>query len=74
MRDDIAMAMLMGTHVKDNTFQSNRGEYEINIVSHNGKMFFYKYRNGTLVEAINLSEIADNREKMLAKRGDKTDG
>ena len=61
MRPDHEEAVANGRIIKTNTFITERGSYKIDIIAHNGSLFFYKSKNDTLVECINLTEKATSK-------------
>ena len=55
MRKDFAKAASKGTVIKNQNFVTARGVYQI--------IFFFKHRNGQLVECCNLSNLGNNQDK-----------
>lgn len=43
-----------GTVVKENTFETNKGNYTIRIIKHVEQLYFHKTLNGQIVECVNL--------------------
>lgn len=58
MKDEFITASMYGRVVKSNTFETKRGKYTIDILIYEDSFYFYKLKNGTIVECINLTEKA----------------
>lgn len=58
MRRDLRRALEDGTNLKTNIFTTDRGVYTINLREFKGHIYFFKYRDGELLECVNLSESA----------------
>jgi hypothetical protein len=58
VKAEFIMASMYGDVVKSNTFETNLGKYAIDIIVYEGAFYFYKTKNGKIVECINLSEKA----------------
>lgn len=56
MRPEFEKAHILGSLIKQNSFHTKRGTYVINLYNYEGEIFFYKYKDGQLVECVNLSE------------------
>ena len=63
MRKDFAMAASNGTVIKNQNFVTDRGVYQIVFVRYENDIYFFKHRNGKLVECCNLSTIGYNQNK-----------
>lgn len=48
---------LLGRLIKSNSFDTSRGKYGIDIREHKGDIYFFKYRDGELLECCNLNKI-----------------
>lgn len=55
MRPDIEKAKLFGPLIKSNTFDTPKGKYKIDIRKYKDHIYFFKYRDGQLLEACDLS-------------------
>lgn len=62
MKKQFVEAAKKGTIVKSNTFDTPHGSYAIDILVHDGVFYFYKSKNGKIVECINLKEEAAKHE------------
>ena len=58
MKTQNEKALLDGISIKTNVFTTDRGVYTINLREHNGDIYFFKYRDGELVECLNVSKQA----------------
>lgn len=47
----------LGRLLKSNSFDTSRGRYRIDIREHEGYIYFFKYRDGELLECCNLNKI-----------------
>ena len=56
MQIEFVKAINHGKLVKSNTFVTELGEYKIDIVAYSDCIYFVKYKNGKLVECMNLSK------------------
>ena len=63
MRKDFAKAISKGTVIKNQNFVTARGVYQIVFVRYENDIYFFKYRNGELVECCSLSNLGNNQEK-----------
>ena len=59
MKKEFIKAATKGVVIKTNTFVTDRGRYTIDILAHEGTIYFYKSKDGKIVECINLSEKAN---------------
>ena len=55
MKPDIEKAKLFGPLVKTNTFDTEKGKYRIDLREYKKHIYFFKYRDGQLLEACDLS-------------------
>lgn len=46
-----------GYLIKSNSFDTPKGRYRIDIREHQGNIYFFKYRDGDLLECCNLNKI-----------------
>ena len=69
MRKDFAMAASNGTVIKNQNFVTARGVYQIVFVRYENDIYFFKHRNGKLVECCNLSTIGNNQNKASMQSG-----
>lgn len=58
MKTEFIEAVVKGVVLKSNTFVTDRGKYAIDIVAHDDTLYFFKSKDGKIVECINLSEKA----------------
>lgn len=58
MKRKFQKALEDGTNVKTSIFATDRGVYTINIRELNNDIYFFKYRDGELLECTNLSKQA----------------
>ena len=63
MRKDFAKAVSKGTVIKNQNFVTARGVYQLVFVRYENNIYFFKYRNGQLVECCNLSNLGNNQDK-----------
>lgn len=56
MKSEFEKARALGTLVKSNTFQTERGLYRIDLYLWEDKVYFFKYRDGELLECCNLNK------------------
>lgn len=52
-------AMENGTIVKYQSFQTDNGVYVLFLVRYEGEVFMFKYKDGDLVECVNLSKAKE---------------
>lgn len=57
MRKDFAKAASKGTVIKNQNFVTAHGVYQIVFVRYENDIYFFKHRNGKLVECCNLSNL-----------------
>lgn len=55
MKHEFMVAETNGFILMDNRFETEKGEYRITIKRHRSAIYFFKYRNGKLLECQNLS-------------------
>ena len=72
MRKDFAKAASNGTVIKNQNFVTARGVYQIVFVRYENDIYFFKHRNGKLVECCNLSNLGSNQGKTSNVMTDKT--
>ena len=70
MRKDFAMAASKGVVIKNQNFVTARGVYQIVFVRYENDIYFFKHRNGKLVECCNLSTIGNNQNKASMQSGE----
>ena len=63
MRKDFAKAISKGTVIKNQNFVTARGVYQIVFVRYENDIYFFKNRNGQVVECCNLSILVNNQDK-----------
>ncbi len=54
MRTEFVKAYNFGTLVKSNSFDTPKGKYRVDIREWNRDLYFFKYRDGELLECMNL--------------------
>ena len=63
MRKEVAKASRRGIAIKSHSFVIERGVYQIVFVRYENDIYFFKHRNGQLVECCNLSNLGNNQDK-----------
>ena len=58
MKRAFERALSDGVSIKTNIFTTERGVYTINLRELDGDIYFFKYRDGELLECVNLSKQA----------------
>lgn len=48
-------ALKKGDVVKNQAFETDKGVYQITLIRYNNDIYFFKYRNGKLMECSNLN-------------------
>ena len=69
MRKDFAKAASKGTVIKNQNFVTARGVYQIVFVRYENDIYFFKHRNGQLVECCNLSNLGNDQNKASMQYG-----
>ena len=69
MRKDFAEAASKGVVIKNQNFVTARGVYQIVFVRYENDIYFFKHRNGQLVECCNLSNLGNNQDKASMQSG-----
>ena len=69
MRKDFAKAASKGVVIKNQNFVTARGVYQIVFVRYENDIYFFKHRNGQLVECCNLSNLGNNQDKASMQSG-----
>jgi hypothetical protein len=54
MQKEFNRALVFGRNVKSNTFETERGTYKIDIRVWRKNVYFFKYKDGVLVECMKL--------------------
>ena len=57
MKRELENALISGRVVKTNTFATDRGEYKVDIITYKKNLYFFKYKDGKLVECLNISKM-----------------
>lgn len=57
MKREFINAAQHGMILIDNTFETSKGKYNIIISRYNNQFFFFKIRNGEIMECHNLNTI-----------------
>lgn len=55
MKLEFICAETKGSILLENRFETEKGKYQIVIRRYNSNLYFFKYRNGDLLECQNLS-------------------
>ena len=63
MGKDFAKAASEGVVIKNENFVTARGVSQIIFVRYENDIYFFKHRNGQLVECCNLSNLRNNQGK-----------
>ena len=63
MQKEHTNALILGRVVKSNTFVTERGTYKIDIRVWRKNIYFFKYKDGVLVECENIYSLAKKQEK-----------
>lgn len=63
-----------GATLKKNTFHTERGVYRIEIVFMDGALYFVKYKNDILAEAVNLDTLCGAERYFWDIKQKKKDG
>jgi hypothetical protein len=58
MKKEFTSAVFNGRVIKSNTFDTTHGSYAIDILVDNGTFYFFKTKNGKVVECLNLTDMA----------------
>lgn len=61
MKLEFVSAQENGEILIDNRFETLKGKYQIIISRHNSNLYFFKYRDGTLLECQNLGKASVKR-------------
>lgn len=61
MKLEFISAQENGEILIDNRFETPKGKYQIIISRHNSNLYFFKYRDGTLLECQNLGKSSVKR-------------
>lgn len=61
MQKEFTNALVLGRVVKSNTFETDRGQYKIDIRVWRKRVYFFKYKDGVLVECMKL--YGEKKEK-----------
>ena len=70
MRKDFAKAASEGGVIKNQNFVPARGVYQIIFVRYENDIYFFKHRNGQLVECCNLSTLGNNQIEASMQSGE----
>ena len=65
MRKDFAKAVSKGVVIKNQNFVTARGVYQIVFVRYENDIYFFKHRNGKLVECCNLSTLSVKSQEKI---------
>lgn len=57
MKTEFEKVLTQGTLIKTNTFTTELGFYKICLYRWRRDVYFFKYRDGQLMECVNLSKI-----------------
>ena len=68
MKQEFIDAIENGEIVKHQAFLTERGGYQIALIRYNDNIYFFKYRNGNIVECTNLSKKKGKNVEEAIKR------
>ena len=57
MKYGFIKALENGEVVKNQAFETDKGVYHISLIRYKNEIYFFKYRNGKLVECNNLNKV-----------------
>lgn len=66
MQHEFTSAVNHGQIVKTQSFETDKGKYDIHLIRWNDNVYFVKYQNGKIVECCNL-----NKMKAMKENGNK---
>lgn len=58
MKDEFIKAIENGTPIKEQTFNTEKGRYELFFYNCKNDIYFFKLLNDTVVECVNLSKLS----------------
>lgn len=56
MKPEFVKAASRGPLIKSNSFDTPKGKYRIDLREYDGDIYFFKYRDGQLLECCNLNK------------------
>ena len=57
MKEEFCKAIENGTPIKEQTFSTEKGRYELFFYNCNNDIYLFKMLNDTVVECVNLSKL-----------------
>lgn len=57
MKREFELALAYGDVLVDNTFETEKGKYNIVICRYHGDIYFFKLRDGRILECQNLNKV-----------------
>lgn len=70
MKYEFIEAYKNGDIVKDQKFNTDKGVYRITLVRYNNDIYFFKFRDGKIVECNNMTKA---KTRFIKERGDHGD-
>lgn len=64
MKPEFVKAQKKGSILLENRFKTEKGEYRIVISRYNSDIYFFKYRDGALLECQNLNTTKPKEENL----------
>ena len=58
MREEFCKAIENGVPIKEQTFNTEKGRYELFFYNYRNDIYFFKMLNDTVVECANLSKLS----------------
>ena len=58
MREEFCKAIENGVPIKEQTFNTEKGRYELFFYNYRNDMYFFKMLNDTVVECVNLGKLS----------------
>ena len=58
MREEFCKAIENGMPIKEQTFNTEKGRYELFFYNYRNDIYFFKMLSGTVVECVNLSKLS----------------
>ena len=58
MKREFELAQTHGDILIDNSFETEKGKYQIIVYKYHGDIYFFKYRDGRLLECQDLSKVS----------------
>lgn len=65
MKREFIAAKTNGDILVDNSFETEKGKYQIIIYKYHSDIFFFKYRDDVLLECQNLSKVGAKNGRVV---------